>query len=314
MKLVFNELSLGEEQIDMNRGRDVIEQFITAYSAAIGVEYGFEREVSTCVDFNSIYIAKDYPISKWRNEPDIDRDLKRRFIGMCDKQDLTDFVEDEAELKCEEGQSKGLLAAYENQAVCISMSYNTYWNDFYIKCEYYSLIEDSTSNVIVQNISSRDTLSNYSEEIRKLRRREAEVIRNPQQFIEKLNVLFPSLVFHQTAINQLKREIQAQHMSIICNKLLELEKYFSKWKEGAFDSSCFPVRSVSPQSKETLNKFKKEHTYQFGNKEIIVSYHMRYTGNIPGRIYFYPDTAERKALICSLTTKLPTVTNPKLHV
>lgn len=123
------------------------------------------------------------------------------------------------------------------------------------------------------------------------------------------------MVFHKTAINQIKNQLKGQHVKIVSRKLYELEQYFRTWDGIRFDLDAFPNRSVSPQSKETLKNYENQHTFIFENgKRIIVSYHMRYTGNIPGRIYFYPDFETKKALICSLTTKLPTVTDSKFKI
>lgn len=314
MKLFFNELSLNVDYNDAYNSKIIFEQFINTYHTAITNRNGFEREIVTCVNLNSINIARNYTVSKWRNDTDIDRDLIRRFVGMCDKQLISNLVEDEVELKCEKGAGKGLLAVYENNATCISLAYDEYWENYNIECVYYSLIEDFTSLVYVHNISNSKQLEENYTEIQKERKKEISSICTGKQLLAKIDALFPSLIFHRNAIDQLYGQVEAQHVSTICSKLLDLEKYFSEWDGRNFDKNAFPKRSVSPQSKETLKSFKKEHTYFLGEKEILVSYHMRYTGNIPGRIYFYPDSESRKAYICSLTTKLPTVTNPKSHV
>lgn len=313
MKLIFNELSLNSEPADIYSARDTIELFILTYNEAIKEKYGFERQITTCIDFNRINVAKDYPISKWRNDAEVDRDLIRRYVGICEKQNLEDLFEDEVEVRCDKGFGKGLLGAFENEATCISFANDNYWKKFKLECELYSVVDDEVSNISVRNISEKNQLSENYEEIKSFRKKETDSIVLQEQLLENLDSLFPSLVFNQVAVEQLKHNVEVPHVSTICNKLLELEKYFSNWTGGAFDVSAFPTKSVSPQSKETLKRFEKQHTYQFGEKEVIVSYHMRYTGKIPGRIYFYPDTEVKKGLICSLTTKLPTVTNPKMH-
>lgn len=314
MKLIFNELSLDSDYDDVYNSKMIFEQFINTYHTAIINRNGFEREIVTCVNLNTINIARNYTVSIWRNDTDIDRDLIRRFVGMCDKQRISNLVEDEVELKCEKGTGKGLLAAYENNAKCISLAYDKYWESYNIECGYYSLIEDLTSLVYVHNISNSKQLEDNYTEIQKERKKEISSICTGKQLLAKINTLFPSLIFHRNAMDQLDGQVEAQHVSTICSKLLDLEKYFSEWDGRNFDKNVFPKRSVSPQSKETLKSFKKEHTYIFEGKKILVSYHMRYTGNIPGRIYFYPDSESKKAYVCSLTTKLPTVTDPKLRV
>jgi len=315
VKLIFNELSLNPELVDIYGARDAIKGFVLTYNEAIKEEHGFERGITTCIDLNRLVVANDYPISKWRNDSEVDRDLIRRYIGICDKQSLEEIFDDEIEVRCNRGgEGKGLLGAYENKGICISFTHDAYWRKFKIDCEMYSLVDDEISHIYILNLSEKNQLSEHYDELQKLRKREINSIVTPEQLLENLDFLFPSLVFNQVAVEQIIHTVEVQHVSIICNKLLELERYFSSWGGKVFDESAFPTKSVSPQSKETLKRFKKQHTYEFDGKEIVVSYHMRYTGNIPGRIYFFPDADIQKGLICSLTTKLPTVSEPKMRI
>lgn len=86
MQLIFNELSLNSNCNDIYKAERIFQLFIEAYHTAITNRMGFERGVITCVDLNTINIAPNYSASKWRNKAGIDRDLVRRFAGMCDKQ------------------------------------------------------------------------------------------------------------------------------------------------------------------------------------------------------------------------------------
>ena len=253
----------------------IFEQFINTYSKAVKGTSGFERTILTSVDLNSLELTKGYYVSQWRNNTQ-DKDMLRRFS--------------------------------------ISFVSEPYWNMFEIPCQYYSLKEDQTFHVRVYNLSSEAQLEKYSGQISEMKEKEISGIRTPQQLLECLDELFPSLIFHQVALNQLEGQVQACHVGALCNKLMSLERYFSKWDGERFEEEAFPSRSVSPQSKSTLERFKKEHTFEFTDAQVLVSYHMRYTGNIPGRIYFHPAYKLRKAYICSLTTKLPTVSEPKKHI
>lgn len=313
MRMVLNELSLCTEKVHQSEAVRVLEQFINTYSKAVKGTNGFERSILTSVDLNSLKLAKGYYVSKWRNNTQ-DKDMLRRFVNMCDRQGILEVDQGEAELRCEKGYGKGLLAAYENESFCISFNTEPYWNMFEIPCQYYSLKEDQTFHVRVYNLSSEAQLEKYSGQISEMKEKEISGIRTPQQLLECLDELFPSLIFHQVALNQLEGQVQACHVGALCNKLMSLERYFSKWDGERFEEEAFPSRSVSPQSKSTLERFKKEHTFEFTDAQVLVSYHMRYTGNIPGRIYFHPAYKLRKAYICSLTTKLPTVSEPKKHI
>lgn len=313
MQMIFNELSLCTREVHQSEAVRILEQFINTYSKAVKGVDGFERTILTSVDLNSLELTKGYYVSQWRNNTQ-DKDLLRRFVNMCDRQEVLEFSQDEAELICEKGNGKGLLAAYENESFCISFVSEPYWDMFEIPCHYYSLKEDQTFSVHVYNLSNEVQLEEYSNQITEIREREISGINTPQQLLERLDELFPSLIFHQVALNQLEGQVQACHVGTLCNKLMSLERYFSRWDGKRFEEDAFPSRSVSPQSKNTLERFKKEHTFDFPEEQVLVSYHMRYTGNIPGRIYFHPANKYKKAYICSLTTKLPTVSEPKKRI
>ena len=129
------------------------------------------------------------------------------------------------------------------------------------------------------------------------------------EFLDKLHEYYPTLEFGKVARDQLKNGIEHQHFKTIRLKLYELECVFSKWDGGQVLETMFQSK-MTPESTETLKRFKDEHTFLVGNKTVLASYHIRYTGKLAGRIYFYPDRESKKCYICSLTTKLPTVSEP----
>lgn len=313
MQMILNELSLNAEEEDQHRAVQILERFINTYSEAVKSDNGFERAILTGIDLNLLELAKGYTAAQWRNHVQ-DKDMLRRFVNMCDRQQVMEVNQEEAELTCKMGNGRGLLAAYENGAFCISFATDPYWDMFEILCSYYSLEEDLTYSVNVHNLSKPEHFKEHSDIISRIRETELSDIKTPEHLLERLDELFPSLIFHKVAINQLKSQIQVCHVGALCNKLMSLERYFSKWDGERFDEEAFPTKSVSPQTKATLERFRKEHTFVFPEGEVLVSYHMRYTGNIPGRIYFHPANELKKAYICSLTTKLPTVSEPKKHI
>jgi hypothetical protein len=58
-----------------------------------------------------------------------------------------------------------------------------------------------------------------------------------------------------------------------------------------------------------MSRFKTaEHTFIIDDtRSAICSYHIRYTANYEGRIYFYPDSLTGKGFIGHIGGKLPTV-------
>ena len=314
MHLVFNELSQLDILDNKADGCRIFEDFLKTYSKAVSSDIGFARGIITTFDLNNIEISSGYYAAEWRNSKGIDRDLQTRYKRLCDLQELRTYSDSDSELTYKGKVSVGLHIAYQEDLTAISIRNSSYWNDYYLKCEYYVLDLDETFQVNLRNICSSQTIDDNIDDILDRKQAYANSCSTSQEMLDKLDELFPSLVFHKVAIDQIKNQIEKQHIPIIIRKLQQLESYFSDWNGEFFDQSSFPNRNVSPQSVETLKRFKDDHTFVFDDEKIIVSYHMRYSGNIPGRIYFYPDKKIKKARICSLTTKLPTVTNPKSKI
>lgn len=315
MNLVFNELSIRDIPDNKETGAHNFEGFIKTYSKAIQDEVGMSRDIITSVDLNTIELAENYYAAEWRNQQGRDRDIQRIFKRMCDRQRYEDGIDAESEISCEKGIGTGLFIAYQDDAFLISVNNNPYWNQYTIECDLYELESDTSSKVFIHNLSSVDTITeNLSDIVGRTKNELFECV-SVEDLLLCVKNHFPSLMFHKTALKQIESQLERKHVPVVSRKLYALEKYFSTWDGGAFDESKFPNRNVSVESKETLRQFKEAHEYVFDDgKVVLVSYHMRYTGNVPGRIYFYPDNDLKKGRICSLTTKLPTVSNPKEKV
>lgn len=74
MQMIFNELSLIENDMDENQAAQVFEQFISTYSEAVKKKNGFDRGILTGLDFNSLTLSRGFHVSKWRNHIK-DRDI-----------------------------------------------------------------------------------------------------------------------------------------------------------------------------------------------------------------------------------------------
>lgn len=315
MNLVFNELSIRDIPKNKERGAQNFEGFIKTYSKAIQDEVGMSRDIITSVDLNTIELAENYYVAEWRNQQGVDKDVQRIFKRMCDRQRYEDDIDAESELSCDEGIGTGLFIAYQDDTFLISVKNNPYWNQYIIECNFYELESDTSSKVFIRNISSVDSITENLSDIVERTKSELNECVSVEDLLLCVEKHYPSLMFHKTALKQIENQLERKHIPVVCRKLYDLEKYFSTWDGGVFDESRFPNRNVSVESKETLRQFKEAHEYVFDDgKVVLVSYHMRYTGNVPGRIYFYPDSELKKGRICSLTTKLPTVKNPKERV
>ena len=207
---------------------------------------------------------------------------------------------------------KGLQISYESQLPLISFPSEDKWKQHIIDCSLVDIELDTKQNISLKNIFCNESLDEHKEWIINESKRQRPEVKTPEEFLEKLDDFFPSLVFHKNAISQIKTKVSPVDIPVIVNKLLTLEEYFCSWDGKVFDRSAFPRRFVSPESEATLKRYKKQHTYEWEGVNYLASYHVRYTGeNVPGRIFIYPHNRLKKCIVFSLHTKLPTVDYPK---
>ena len=314
MNLVFNELSLNGNGGDFRTAINEFEDFLKMYIRLVNPSVGFSRDLFTCVDLNSIEIHPSFYVSQWRNNKNYDRDLQILFKRICDRQ-IIESGSDEIEISYKGKAGTGFVIAYLNGLPTLSIKSHEIWDHNALSCNLYSLADDEESETEIKNFSDSSHIKENEEYIKSIKMAEID-IDVIKADVSKIQEFFPNLLFHENAKNQLLNQVEIQHFPTIIKKLKLLDDYFSTWDGKYFDPSAFPTKAVSPESPETLKRFKDEHTFVFGDAigAIIVSWHIRYTGNIPGRIYFEPYSKLNKGLICSLTTKLPTVSNPKLNI
>lgn len=310
MQLVFNELSLNETA-NKQTGIQNFHKFLMVYHKAVAA--GFERAIQTYNDLNTVPIAENYYSSQWRNT-EKDREMIRRYQGLCDRQLICQTDDDWAhEIKVNGKSGKGVLYAYLHDEILISICGKRIFERFSVKAEYCSVDKEEETEVCVLNISKEADITDNLKVWEK--RKQSEYMANigRDEFMAKLPQFYPSLVFGDVALRQLKNEIEHQHFRTVRMKLFELENVFANWSGEKITSDMFRSK-MTPESPETLKRFQEEHTFRVEGKEVIANYHIRYTGNIQGRIYFSPNKEDKKCYICSLTTKLPTVTSPKMKI
>ena len=270
MHLVFNELSLLNDSIDKNQSEKIFDDFIKTYSHAVGNNIGFSRELITTVDLNNIEISKGYFAVEWRNSKTGDKDLQIRYKRICDLQKIQTYGDSNSELTYNGYVGNGLLIAYQDDLFTISLNSNICWNNYFIECDYYMLDTDETTTVQLRNFSNVKIIDDNLKDISSIIQAERMSCTTPEELLKNIDSLFPSLLFHQNVLNQIKNQLEKQYIPVVCKKLSQLEQYFSVWDGKVFDQNKFPNRSVSPQSNETLKRFEREHTYDFNDKSVLV--------------------------------------------
>ena len=314
MQIVLNDISISTDPCDHVVIREVMSTFLSTYSQLRNDYNNLLTDVIATQDINYLEIAPGYPIAKWRNA-EVDRDIKRRFLGLCDHIKICAPSEDDIIcISQDKKYGQGLQLAAEVDAPVISFTFSECWQQDYISCSIYLCANDESYDENIRNFSTKQSICVHHDWLKEQANRDLANITTPEQFLSRIDSQFPSLLFLDTAIAQIKHSLPLKAIPIVVEKLHQLETYFSCWDGGVFQRDAFPARFIAPESDKTLEAYKKEHTYSFNGRSLLVSYHVRYTGaDYPGRIYFYPDHETKKCIICSLVTKLPTVKEPKFR-
>lgn len=318
MQMIFNELSADFPTYTRQEGKDRMFNFLKTYKKMKNIIKN--DSVIIDKDYNGIKLSQNYTIYQWREDKSVDEEVKRLFRSFINKAttiDEMDFKENRldleiSELKYEDKNGIGCLIAYETDNLVISFLSQDYWSKEIIEGKYFSLRDNFEYNepqkVCVQNVSNEENIRIFETNNNHLNFQEHFEIVSGRDLWDKRETLFPNLIFCENIKSQLTNDTQHFHIAQIFNKLFILDRYFEKY-DGNFDKDAIP--NTTPESQLTLTQYKQEHKFRTPDgKELIFSWHVRFTGNYDGRIFFYPDNSCNKCYIGHIGRKLPTVKYP----
>ena len=308
MQLVLNELSADFPLKDEHEGKRVMTVFLHTYSIVKKILNNDRILLDT--NYNGIYLAPDYNIAKWRNDPSVDREEKRIFRSLMNKSLIyqkESMAEDEVHI---DGQtSRGALLAYLNEDCLISFDSDDKWKMDNISAKLLWLGENDIEEkqINLPNVSDENTVQSFEEKYSKnLMDTLRDKIVVGEDILKNASQMFSNLVFCNTAQRQLRQLQDPVTVRQVCKRLLELQNYFSA-SPKMFDKE--QLNHATPESEITLRHYSREHTFQLPNNEYqIFSWHMRFTGNIAGRIFFFPDIQNSRCYVGHIGEKLKTVT------
>jgi hypothetical protein len=304
MQMVVNELSMLFPVDSIDRAKVKIIMLLDVYRRLI--QLGFDRIVLSESSLEGIVLADDYPIEKWRNDNTVDVELKRRFAVFNDKMEFIYRHDYLAEFECTDGKSIGCLVAHETETIVISFNSHPNWNLSRINGKIVRLIEDSVveQEAIVLNASTLENINDIKDDVSALLHSQKYSIDTYQKLWEDRKTLFPNLVFC-SRVEYFLDNLHRGYIKQVVKKLQILDVYFSEW-DRIFDKNR--LSNVDPESTETLSRFSEEHTFKLPDgRELLFSFHSRFTGSYEGRIYFIPDHTTGKGIIGHIGGKLPTV-------
>jgi len=134
--MVFNELSAKAQAADSASARKRMSIFIATTVLATG-NFGVKRVLRIEKEFFDILLAPEYPLNRWLNDNQADREEKRRLSSLVTKYPpLSGFEETEIEYKYmlykfryNSQPAHGLGIAYLLDALALSFDSDSQWNE-----------------------------------------------------------------------------------------------------------------------------------------------------------------------------------------
>lgn len=268
-------------------------------------------------DYRSFELAREYRIERWRNDPTVDLENKRRFRALLNKSAIYNSVKFEQEKESdfrteflhEEQASKGCLLAYEMDGVTVSFLSSEHWKISEIKGSYLELSDDGELEqhlVKVPNVSFQENIKAFKGFYEQKREEwQYTGIISGQDVLGSVKTMLPNLIFCDNAVQGCKKDVGVSEAGQVYKRLLELQRT-AEVMEKKFDKELLP--KATPESEATLKRFSEEHTFSLpdGSTQIF-SWHTRFTGSYAGRIFFHPVPEKKIIYIGHVGHKLPTV-------
>lgn len=315
LEMVLNDLSLLPLAEDIwtarQRMRGLIETLVTAVSLKAS------RVLRTEYNLHMVEIASGYPIARWLNDSEVDREARRYFRSLATKapylQDITDSrVHDNLTLSDffhNERRSVGLGVAFSLDFLAISFSSGSIWelSSLQLRLEQIHENEVITDLVMVRHASCQSHVHEHSDWIKQ---RTQVDIQSGQELYASLHEFYPCLQFCLSATAQVQGLPHGEiHLRQIMKHLLDLNSYSQNWLGGPFSAQEIAGK-ITGESNATLTTYTKEHTFLCPDGIArLFSWHCRITPE-PWRIYFYPLEEEKSIIIGYIGQHLPTVKFP----
>jgi len=301
MDIVFNELSVKEEAVEME-----VNEWLNVFlenSKNIQKITKQPASIVSCVNIKEIQFS-NYSVKQWLSRQN--KDNKQLFLKLSTNKPL---IHDYPFYYFEKQPCKGFAYSYQNKEICTSFISDEKWNktQITISKEYFddkeSVLEETDLKVKhfsktehiseIENWIISKTKGEFENELEKL---------DGNSLWNKRETLFPSLIFcEDTRIQIIQHSSNYDSFQQIKRKLFELEVYFSRWN-GSFDKN--KLLHVDRESKSRNIKFAETLSIKCPDGEYrIFDWHFRFTPN-GGRGYFFPDSNSKKCFIGFIGKKI----------
>jgi hypothetical protein len=310
LEMVFNELSARTLAPDISTARQWMSELISTMLAA--QRCGL-KGIRIQADFHVMVLAENYPLSRWRNDNEVNREERTFLRTLATKTplsvDIPDIkikikVEDPGcELSLQGIQAEGFKVSYYLETLAISLNSESLWNSSCIKLELIQIDENGElieESVEVIHASQKNHVLEHANWIQK---RQKTGVADGLELWNRRAELFSSLEFCPRVSQQIESLVDPTMLRQVVRKLFEINELSQNWTEGALDLDNLPSK-VSPESERRLKKFNEELTIKCPDgKKLLFSLHVRMT---PGawRLHFSTELGPGKIIIGYIGIKI----------
>jgi len=310
LEMVFNELSARTLAPDISTARQWMSELIRTMVAAKGCGL---KGIRIQADFHAMILAESYPLSRWRNDPEVNKDERTFLRTLATKTPLSvDIPDIEIKIKVEDPgcelslqgiQSESFKVAYYLETLVISLHSELLWNASRINLDLIEIDENGElieESVEVLHASQKNHVLEHADWIKK---RQQTAVVDGWELWNRRAELFSSLEFCDRVSQQIESLVDPKMLRQVVRKLFELDELSKSWTDGALNLDNLPSKA-SPESESRLKQLREQLNIQcLDGKKRIFSLHIRMT---PGawRLHFCTELGPGKIIIGYIGPKI----------
>jgi len=278
-------------------------QFVaTAQAATAG---GVGRVLRTERGIDAMALAPDYPLAKWRNDREVDIEVRRYLLTLVAKAPYLADIDDpgvrDKVLSCEFSfkgeEASGIGMAFVLRGLSLSIPSSGDWDYPLLDLHVKELDEATQTFEFDSTVVHASSPAHVAQHGTWIVTRLKESVSSGAELMARRSDLFPSLSFCGSAVGSIEDLSQGHpQLPSVIKRLFELQAYCSTWTEGPFRPGSLATKAT-PESASTLEQFGEERTFECPDGERrVFSWHLRLT--LDGwRLHFIPEAGPCRMII-----------------
>jgi hypothetical protein len=314
IEMVFNELSADNLNNDKFQARDLMYELVMTLQAS--TKAGVSRIFRTRDDMNSIELAPEYSIAKWRNDPDVERELKSFLRSLNNRSPYCDNTIaaikaqfDLADASFNGQKSEGLRFAAITQSIAISLASSPEWDKSILLLDLEEIEPDGEIIPSIIEIKHASSTRHIEEITPWIKEQISSDIEDGSQLWLERSKLFDRIEFCDCVEKQLTDILAGDPKLIhIVNIFSTLNQKCQSWNAGSLSLEGL---DESGESESTMNNsnFRKKRTFRCPDgQERVFERHIKLKV-FNWRIHFLAESPGR-VIIGYVGTHLPTTKYP----